>query len=215
MIVLIIENVFVNINNVFFTAHERESGGILASLVDGDTQHLCQCMLVVDEITLRGVCLEHHLQAVTRRGDVHQHDGHAEGRGLRVEHPLRPGVHHLTGIVHMVDVHHAQAVEHRRALLAPCAHPSCLQGGRRLEVGLEDEGGQGAFQAVCLGQHALAALFVDVVTTGGGFQFSHFPDGLADHLRTGHFPEVFAAARSSRFIKSVLNAKHLLVSFTS
>ena len=42
-----------------------------------------------------------------------------------------------------------------------------------------------------------------------------FPDRLADHLRTGHFPEVFAAARSSRFIKSVLNAKHLLVSFTS
>ena len=75
MIVLIIENVFVNIN--------RESGGILASLVDGDTQHLCHCMLVVDEITLRGVGLEHHLQAVTRRGDVHQHDGHAEGRGLR------------------------------------------------------------------------------------------------------------------------------------
>ena len=94
-------------------------------------------MLVVDEVALGGVGLKDDLQTLSAGGDIDEQD--AEG----IEIERLPGGEHLTGVVHMVDIHHTETREPGGALLAPAACAARLGGGL-VEGGLEDKGRQTA-----------------------------------------------------------------------
>ena len=65
---------FVNTNDIFCSGHKGPATGILARLVELQAQLCREVQLVVDQVTDIDIRREHHLQTVTRRRDIDQHD---------------------------------------------------------------------------------------------------------------------------------------------
>ena len=156
--VLIIVNViFVNIQQISLRGDEVPPGAVLALLVHlvFYAQQFRHLVLVVDQVSPFQPGLEHDLQSVARCRDVGHHDANL----LQVEVgddllPVVPDRTAVMGVHHVVDIHHAEPVQTYPVLLPPAADNTLLV--RKFQiVGYEDDQWQLSLHPVAERLHLL------------------------------------------------------------
>ena len=202
LLVVIVKNLFVNIQKIVLCHRERQAAGILTLVVQRQAECRSHALGVVKQVTHLHIGTAYQPQPSSAGCYVCQHDCVLARRLVQpmgmVSDKLREA---LLGVLHVVKVHHHQSVQPAGMLLAPAVQWQLLTLPVRALVGHhlrhEDKGRQLPLPAVIL----LLVAFLDSLAAG--------MDNVLHRLTAHDIVESLLCARFCCACKISLNTKHL------